>query len=40
MNTGDYKYKALMERLKDDIIQRRISYGEKIPSENELAKSP
>lgn len=39
MNNGDYKYKALMERLKEDILQHRLSYGEKIPSENELAKS-
>ncbi len=39
MNHEDYKYKTLMDRLKQDILERKILYGEKIPSENELAKT-
>jgi GntR family transcriptional regulator of arabinose operon len=37
MNKNDYKYEILLEFLKNEIRQRRIPFGEKIPSENELS---
>lgn len=37
-NKGKAKYFILMERLKEDILQGKRKPGDKLPSENELAK--